>query len=149
MHNLRLMISWMLGLALALWLVHITLHPWPDPPPGFVKFFAAPGEHIVFSRLSDRTGQSLFEPTGRFVAGIAELIAALLLILPASRRLGAFLVILLFGGGLAMHLSPLLGREMLLPDGSSDGGMQFLTVVIVFAAALLLLVAHPGPREGR
>jgi uncharacterized membrane protein YphA (DoxX/SURF4 family) len=149
MRNIRLLISWILGLALALWLVHITLHPWPDPMPGFVKFYAAPGEHVVFSTLSERTGQSLFEPTGRFVAGIAELIAVFLLIIPASRRLGAFLVLVLFGGGLALHLSPFLGRTLILPDGSPDGGMQFLTVVIVFAAALLLLVTHPGPRCAR
>lgn len=149
MRTLRLAISWLLALALAAMFIHLTLHPWPDPVPGEVKFFDPPGTHIVFSALADRSGVTLFEPAGRFVAGVLELLAALLILLPFSRRLGAVIAALVLGSGLVLHLSPWLGRELPLPGGGTDGGQHFLLAVILFALSLLLLVVHPGRTRGR
>ncbi len=150
MRTFRQAASWGLALALAAMFLHLTLHPLPGPVAGEVKFFDAPGEHIVFAALAQKSGITLFEPAGRFFAGVVELIAAILVLLPFSRRFGAGLAVLIFGTGLGLHLSPWLGREIVLPDGSSDGGTHFLVTVILLALSLLLLVVHPGkPRTSR
>ena len=82
MSAFRLLASWLLALALIAFFLHVTLHPWPNPVAGYIKFYDAPGENLLFSALAERSGISLFEPAGRFVSGIIELIAALLLLLP-------------------------------------------------------------------
>ncbi len=147
MSAFRLLASWALAFALAAFFIHITVHPWPDPVPGYVKFYDAPGQHLLFSALANATGLSLFEPAGRFVSGIFEVIAAILLILPFSRRVGAGLSVILLGAGVALHLSPALGREVPLPEGGTDGGTHFLYYVIFLALSLLLLVVHPNERR--
>lgn len=149
MRTLRHAISWLLALALAAVFIHLTLHPLPDPAPGEVKFFDPPGEHIVFSVLAAKSGITLFEPAGRFVAGTLELLAALLILLPFSRRFGAVMAAVICGVGLALHLSPWLGRELPLAGGGTDGGQHFLLMVILFALSLLLLVVRPGKIRGR
>lgn len=149
MRTFRHLISWVLALVLIAFCLHLTLHPLPDPPPGMVKFFDPPGAHSVFAALAERTGLTLFEPAGRFVAGTLELLAALLILLPFTRRLGAGLLVVMFGIGLGLHLSPWLGREVMMPDGMTDGGLQFLNTVIVFALGILLLVVHPGKSSSR
>lgn len=149
MRTFRHLISWVLALVLIAFCLHLTLHPLADPPPGMVKFFDPPGHHSVFAALAERTGLTLFEPAGRFVAGILELLAALLILVPFTRRLGAGLLVIMFGIGLGLHLSPWLGREVLMADAMTDGGVQFLNTVIVFALAILLLVVHPGRASSR
>lgn len=144
MRAFRHVVSWAIALALTAMFIHLTLHPMPDPVPGEVKFFDLPGEHLVFSTLAQKSGITLFEPAGRFVAGLLELLAAFFILLPFTRRFGAFLAVLILGSGLALHLSPWLGRELFLPDGTSDGGLHFLGTVILFALSLLLMVVHPG-----
>lgn len=150
MRTFRHAVSWGIALALAAALLHFTLHPWPSPAPGEVKFFDLPGEHAVFSVLAEKSGITLFEPAGRFVAGLFELVAAIFILLPFSRRFGAIIAVLIFGTGVVLHLSPWLGREVLLADGATDGGTHFLVAVIMLAFSLLLLVVHPGkPRTSR
>lgn len=145
MRPFRHVLSWMLALALIAFFVHFTLHPLPDPPPGSVKFFDPPGQHALFATLAERTGVTLFEPAGRLVAGLLELVAALLLLVPMTRRAGAMLSGLILGIGAALHLSPWLGRDVPLVVGgtATDGGLHFMLVVLFLAASLLLLVAHP------
>ncbi len=149
MRTFRHLISWVLALVLIAFCLHLTLHPLPEPPRGMVKFFDPPGDHAVFAALADRTGLTLFEPAGRFVAGVLELLAALLILVPFTRRLGAGMLVIMFGVGLGLHLSPWLGREVMMAGGMTDDGVQFLNTVIVFALAILLLVVHPGKARGR
>ncbi|MFN4225513.1 MAG: hypothetical protein ACK4HR_04290 [Hyphomonas sp.] len=147
MSGFRLLASWLLALVLVAFFLHTTFHPLANPTPGYVKFYDAPGENLPFSILAERTGVPLFEPAGRFVTGILEVIAALLLILPFGRRLGAALSVVLTGSAVALHLSPWLGREIALPEGGTDGGAHFLIYVTFLALSLLLLVVHPGERR--
>lgn len=150
MRTFRHAVSWGIALALAALFLHLTVHPWPSPAPGEVKFFDPPGQHAVFSILAEKSGITLFEPAGRFVAGLLELVAAIFILLPFSRRFGAFISVLIFGTGVVLHLSPWLGREIMLPEGATDGGTHFLMAVIMLALSLLLLVVHPGrPRTSR
>jgi hypothetical protein len=125
MSTFRLAASWLLAIGLAVFFVHITLHPWPDPVPGYVKLYDAPGESLLFAALAEGSGVTIFEPAGRFVSAIIELIVA----------------------GVALHLSPWMDREIALPEGGTDGGTHFLVYVIFLALALLLLVVHPGSRN--
>jgi len=147
MSAFRLMASWLLAIALTLFFLHITIHPWPNPVPGYVKFYDAPGEHLAFSALARSTGITLFEPAGRFVSGVIELVTALLLLIPATRRFAAGISVLILGAGVGLHLSPWLGRELVLPEGGTDGGTHFLVYVICLAFSLLLLFVHPGSRR--
>lgn len=147
MNGFRLLASWVLAIAIAVFFLHITLHPWPNPVPGYVKFYDAPGEHLAFSQLAQATGLTLFEPAGRFVSGIIELLTAILLLLPFSRRFAAGIAVLILGAGVVLHLSPWLGRELVLPEGGTDGGTHFLIYVILLAFSLLLLFVHPASRD--
>lgn len=147
MRIFRHIAGWLLAIVIAAMLFQATLHPLSEPVPGEVKLFDPPGQHLVFSALARNTGISLFEPAGRFVAGLLELAVALLILVPFSRRFAAVLSCLIAATGLVLHMSPWLGREILLPDGTSDAGTHFLTSVIIFALSLLLAVTHPGPQK--
>lgn len=142
----RLLASWLIALLLVAFFLHITLHPWPGLTPGYVKLYDAPGQNLPFSALAAGSGVTLFEPAGRMASGILELIAAFLLLFPFSRRAGAGLSVLCLGAGVALHLSPWLGREIPLPEGGTDGGTHFLIYVIFLAFSLLLLFVHPAQR---
>ena len=144
-------ISWALALFLIFMFVQATFHPLPGPPPGQVKFLDPTGENILFQTLAERSRYPIFEPTGRFVTGILETIAALLLFLPISRRLGAFVSALILFGAVGLHSSPWLGRDVpisLLPgETATDGGAQFSLAIAMLVASLLIIVIHPGRRR--
>lgn len=151
MRLFRQLASWALALFLIAMFVHATIHPLPGPPAGSVKFFDPPGSNIVFQTLAERSGQSLFEPAGRVLTGILELVTAFLLLLPVTRRIGAALAAIVLGGAVAFHLSPLLGREIPVSldagAGQTDGGMLFMLAIVMLVASLLVLVVHPPARD--
>ncbi len=78
---------------------------------GFVFFgvqkFGA--ENIVFETLAERSGIFLFEPYIRYLTGVGELTAAVLLLLPRTRLVGALIGLGLLVGAIGFHLSPWLG----------------------------------------
>ena len=80
MRLFRHIVSWALALFLIAMFVQATIHPLPNPPEGMVKFFDPPGENIVFQTIAAKSGISLYEPAGRVVVGLLELVAALFLI---------------------------------------------------------------------
>ena len=147
----RQIVSWLLALFLIAMFLQATIHPLPNPVDGQVKFFDPPGENIVFQTLAQRSGIALFEPTGRLVVGVIELLAGLLLLLPFTRKLGATLSFLVLAGAVAFHLSPWLGREIpvsLTPDETvTDGGALFMLAIAMLVASLLILVVHPGKKS--
>ncbi len=148
MRLIRHLFSWLLALFLVVMFVQATISPLPDPPQGAVQFLDPPGENIVFQTIADRSGISLAEPAGRFVTGLLELIAAFLLILPMTRRFGAFLAALIMTGAVALHLSPYLGREIPVSldpaNTATDGGSLFMLAIIMLVASFLVMVVHPG-----
>jgi hypothetical protein len=96
-------LSWTFGLTLALLLLFQVYQAffWLDP-------------HPVFGLIAARSGIGLFEPGLRYVTGALELAAALLLIVPGTRALGARLAGVVVLGAIAFHLSPWLGIQV--PD---------------------------------
>ena len=92
----------------------------------FFKFTAAPESVYIFSKLG-------LEPWGRIGSGVAELIAAILLLIPATAALGALIALGVIVGALGAHLTK-LGIEV-----QGDGGLLFGLAVTVFVGSLLVL----------
>lgn len=153
MRALRSLASWVLSLFLVAIYVHITLHPLPNPPVGHVQLFDLPGENILFTTLAERSGYIMFEPTGRFVVAILELIVAFFLLLPFTRRFGAFLSTLILLGAVSLHISSWLGREipasLAANETATDGGVLFALTIAMLVASILVLILHPGKRKLR
>lgn len=150
MRAMRQLGSWGLALFLIFMFVHATIHPLPNPPAGSVKLFDPPGQNIVFATLATNTQIPLLEPTGRVVVAIAELLAALLLLLPFTRRTGAGLAVLILAGAVAMHMMPgMLGREIptsLQAGAPTDGGRLFMLAIAMLTASILLFFVHPAKK---
>ena len=108
----------------------------------FFKFTAAPESVYIFKTLG-------LEPWGRIGSGVVELIAGILLLLPATVPLGALLSLGVISGALMSHLTK-LGIAVVNSDGTSDGGLLFVLALIVFvgSAALLWLHRHQIPVVG-
>ena len=137
MYGIRMLGSWILALFLAAMFILIANE---------ILFPDSPEENVVFPSLVAYSGMSLWEPTGRFVIGVAHPVAALLLFIPWTRRLGAIFAIVLSGGALAAHVL-WLGTELPVtldsPAGETDGGILFYLAISLFVAAIALLIIHP------
>ena len=96
---------------------------------GVQKFGA---ENIVFETLATRSGISLFEPGIRIATGIAEIGAALLLLLPRTRLFGALAAVGIVGGAIVFHLSPWLGINV-----PTIGHGLFFTAIVLFVLSVL------------
>lgn len=95
----------------------------------FFKFTGAPESIYIFETLGA-------EPWGRIGSGIAELVAALLVLLPRTRALGALGALGLMAGAIGSHLTR-LGIEV-----QGDGGLLFALAVTVALASAVLLALH-------
>ena len=140
MNGARLMGSWVLALFLAvmfLWIADLSLFPPTE------------AKNVVFPRLVEMSGIYLWEPTGRYVIGLAQVLAALLMIVPWTRRIGAILGFLIAAGAVAMHLL-WLGISVPIEKGSTatDGGQLFYLAIALAVASLMLAVIHPGSAGG-
>lgn len=136
MRSARMMMSWVLALFLAvmyLWIADLTLFP------------VEPSKNVVFPSLAAESGFALWEPTGRLVVGALDVLAAVLLILPFTRRLGAVLALLIALGAVAVHVLWLgLSVPMEIGSTETDGGQLFYLALAMAAAAGLLIFVHPG-----
>lgn len=92
----------------------------------FFKFTAAPESVYIFSRLG-------MEPWGRIGTGIGELVASILILVPATTAMGALLGIGLMGGALFFHLTK-LGIVV-----QGDSGQLFAYALIVFISCIILI----------
>jgi hypothetical protein len=104
----------------------------------FFKFTAAEESVYIFSTLG-------IEPWGRIGSGIAELAAAVLLLVPATVVIGAVLSAGVISGAIVSHLT-VLGIEV-----QGDGGLLFALAVVVFVLSLAVLLIRRSqiPMIGR
>jgi putative oxidoreductase len=125
--NVSVLASWALQLVVAVILLQ-TL---------FFKFTGAAESVYIFSTLG-------VEPWGRIGSGIVELIAAILLLVPATVTVGAVLALVVIVGAIFSHLT-VLGIEV-----QGDGGLLFLLALTVFigSAAILVLRRNEIPIIG-
>ena len=94
----------------------------------YFKFTAHPQSVELFTTLG-------MEPWGRIGTGIAELIAAILLLIPRTTLLGALMGMGLMSGAIFFHLTKL---------GINFGGdvILFVYAVITFICCLVLVIMH-------
>ena len=95
----------------------------------FFKFSAAEESVYIFSALG-------MEPWGRIGSGVAELIAAILILIPAATGIGALLGLGVMSGAIFFHLTK-LGIEVM-----NDGGQLFIYALIVFTCCLILVWSY-------
>ena len=119
--NAAAIVSWVLQLIVA-GILHQTL---------FCKFTGAAESVYIFSTLGA-------EPWGRLGSGVVELIAAILLLVPATTTIGAAVALAVITGAIMSHLT-VLGIEV-----QGDGGLLFGLALTVFAASALILVLRRG-----
>ena len=117
--KLKTILSWALRIVAALILLQ-TL---------YFKFTGHPESVELFTKLG-------VEPWGRIGTGITELIASILLLIPSTVFVGAFLGIGLMAGAIMSHLT-IIGIE-----SKGDGGQLFMLAIVVMVCCLIILVLH-------
>lgn len=100
----------------------------------FFKFTGAPESVYIFTKLG-------WEPWGRIGSGVVELIAVILLLIPATVPYGALLALGVISGAIMSHLTK-LGIAVVNSDGTSDGGLLFALALVVFVGSAVLLLIH-------
>jgi putative oxidoreductase len=95
----------------------------------YFKFSGAPESVELFSKLG-------VEPLGRIGTGVIELVASILLLLPSTVFIGAFLSMGLMGGAILSH-ALVIGIE-----SKGDGGQLFVLACVVLTCSLILLILH-------
>jgi hypothetical protein len=88
----------------------------------FFKFTGAEESVYIFTTLG-------VEPWGRILSGVAELVAAALLLYPPTSALGAVMAMGVMAGAIMSHLT-LLGIAV-----RGDGGLLFVLAVVVFMSS--------------
>jgi hypothetical protein len=93
----------------------------------FFKFTGAAESVYIFSALGA-------EPWGRIGSGVVELLAAVLLLVPATSTIGAAVALAVISGAIVSHLT-VLGIEV-----QGDGGLLFGLAITVFVASAVILL---------
>ena len=117
-------VSWLMQLAVAGILLQ-TL---------FFKFTGAEESVYIFSAVGQSVHAPGVEPWGRIGSGIVELVASLLLLVPATASLGAVVTMGVMSGAILTHLW-ILGIEV-----KGDGGLLFGLALTAFAGSAIVLV---------
>ena len=92
----------------------------------FFKFSAAPESVFIFSSIHA-------EPWGRIASGVVELIAGVLLVVPATQAVGALVAMGVMTGAILTHLL-VLGISV-----EGDGGLLFALACVVWLSSLIVL----------
>lgn len=95
----------------------------------FFKFSGAEESRYIFSTLG-------MEPWGRYAAGVSELIAVILLLIPRTAWLGGLMGLGVISGALFFHLTK-LGIEV-----QGDGGTLFYLALAVFVCCAGVVWLH-------
>lgn len=95
----------------------------------FFKFTAAPESVYIFTTLK-------VEPWGRWFAGLSELVASLLLLLPATQLFGALFSLAIMLGAIMSHIF-ILGIVV-----QDDGGVLFALACFVVALNSITILSQ-------
>lgn len=115
----RLVLSWVCRIAAATILLQ-TL---------YFKFTGAEESVYIFTEVG-------LEPWGRYVSGVAELLAAVLLLFPRTTVLGGLLAGGIMVGAIGSHLTK-LGIVI-----KADGGLLFGLAVVVLICSVVTVFMH-------
>ena len=97
----------------------------------FFKFTAAPESVFIFTKVG-------LEPWGRIGSGVAELLAAVLILFPRTTWIGAGLALAVMAGAIFSHLT-VLGIVVM-----DDGGLLFGLALAVAICSVVLLFLQRG-----
>ena len=113
-----------------------------------------PARNHLFEVFRDTSDIAYFEPSGRFAFGVLGALAALLILVPVTRRAGSILSTLLLGVlavlvGQLMMLGVPLPVDQIAEGGTvatveTDASALFYLVAGLLAASLALVFVHPG-----
>ena len=95
----------------------------------YFKFTAQPESVELFTKLG-------VEPWGRIGTGVIELITGILLLIPATVFIGAFLGVGLMAGVILSHLT-VIGIQ-----SQGDGGQLFMLAIIVLVLCITLTILY-------
>jgi len=95
----------------------------------YFKFTGAEESVYIFTKVG-------LEPWGRYASGIAELFAAILLLLPRTTAMGGLLAAGVMIGAIGSHLTKL---GIVVKD---DGGLLFALALVVFVCAIVTTILH-------
>ena len=98
------------------------------------KFLGHPGSVDLFTTLTDWLGVHGYEKAMRIGTGTAELVASILLFVPATQALGAAFSLAIMTGAIFFHVASPLGID---PYG--DGGILFQQACATWVASLGIL----------
>lgn len=122
MSSTLVILSWICRIAVAIILLQ-TL---------FFKFTGAEESRYIFSTLMGAE----YEAFGRIGSGVIELVATILLLVPSTVWLGAFLALGTISGAIFSHLTKL---GIVVKD---DGGLLFGLAITVFVLSAIILLIH-------
>lgn len=117
--KIKIIVSWLLRIVAAAILLQ-TL---------YFKFTAHPESVELFTKLGA-------EPWGRIGTGVIELITGILLLIPATAFVGAFIGTGLMAGAILSHIT-VIGIE-----SKGDGGQLFMLAIVVFINCLLIMILN-------
>lgn len=95
----------------------------------YFKFTGHPESVALFTKLG-------VEPWGRIGTGVIELITGILLLIPSTVFVGAFMGVGLMAGAIVSHLT-VIGIE-----SKGDGGQLFMLAIVVLVCCLILLLMY-------
>lgn len=95
----------------------------------YFKFTGHPESVELFTKLG-------VEPWGRIGTGVIELIASILLLIPSTVFIGAFLGIGLMTGAILSHLT-IIGIQ-----SKGDGGQLFMLAIAVWVCCAIIMVLY-------
>lgn len=95
----------------------------------FFKFTGAPESIFIFTKMG-------VEPWGRWLSGIVEVIAAVLLIVPSTQIFGALIAGGVMSGAILSHIF-VLGIEV-----QDDRGLLFSLACTVFIFSIIVLISQ-------
>ena len=148
MREARTLGGWVIALFLAAMLVWVAIDTLA-PPTGT--------KNHLFQVFADASGIAYFEPTGRLAVGVLEVLVALLVFIPFTRRFGAILGVLLMTGLAALVVQLMMLKVDIPVDVIGEGGAVsttttdpsalFYLVLGLLIASLTLIFVHPGKDE--
>ena len=96
----------------------------------FFKFTGAKESIYIFSTVG-------MEPWGRIGSGVVELIASILLVIPATVTVGAIIALVTISGAIFFHLTKL---GIALPAVNDRGELLTLAVVVFLVSLAILFI---------
>ncbi len=92
----------------------------------YFKFTGHPESVELFTKMG-------VEPWGRIGTGVIELVASILLLLPSTIFIGAFVAFGLMSGAILSHLT-VIGIE-----SKNDGGQLFILAIVVWLCSIIIM----------